>query len=344
MAEPLVIDVAGAQAALDAAGGMPDTFVPPGQERDPATGQFTNTPAPAPTPPAVPVPAAAPEAVTPPVAPGTSPAPEAEPDFGSFSNIDVNALTPEQAQMHRSLQADYTRKMQEAAPWRKLGQELGIDSPDEFKTAAEVYQRIQDPRNWPTIHSELTQYMQQYGMSPAQASQAASDQLMEFAPDTQQALPPEFNAAEMDPGLAPLMQVVQQLQNQVKTLTDQTTQERQAQAQQAQWNAIAQRLTNEESQIRQLNPSYTDAELTDIYSLMGPEGDLLGAQQRYESMIGAKLSQYIAGKGAAITGALPLPGGQVIATPVPDKALTVDAGHAAALAHVAALDRAEATS
>jgi hypothetical protein len=340
MAEPLAIDVAAAQAALDAAGGMPDTFTPPGQERD-ANGQFVAS-TPDPTPPAVPIPAAAPEAVTPP--PAAPAAPEADADFGSFSNIDVSALTPEQAQMHRSLQADYTRKMQEAAPWRKLGQELGIDSPDEFKTAAEVYQRIQDPRNWPTIHSELTQYMQQYGMSPAQASQAASDQLMEFAPDTQQQQVPAFNPDEVDPGLAPLLQAVASLQNQVKTLTDQTTQERQQAQQTAQWNAIAQRLTNEESQIRQLNPSYTDAELTDIYSLMGPEGNLLAAQQRYESMIGAKLSQYIAGKGAALTGAVPLPGGQVIATPVADQPLSVDAGHAAAMAHVAALDRADATS
>jgi len=165
---------------------------------------------------------------------------------------------------------------------------------------------------------------------------------MEFAPDTLAA--PSFDPSEVDPGTAALLTQMQQQQAQIKALTDLVTGDRQQQAQQAQRNAVAQRLTAEEAEIRALNPSYTDAEITDIYSLMGPEGNLKAAQQRYESMIGAQLSKYIAGKGEAMTGAVPLPGGQVIATPVSDTPLTMEEGHKAAMAHVAALERAEATS
>lgn len=333
------IDVAAAQAALDAAGGMPDQFVAP--TADPwaapeAAAPEANTP-PAPTPDAPPAPAADPDA---------PPAPEADTDsdadFGSFTAIDASTLTPEQQQMQRSLQADYTRKMQEAAPWRKLAEESGISSPDEFKQAAEVFQRLQDPRNWPTIHGELTEYMQQYGMTPAQAQAAASDQLMNLAPDT----PPEpdysgFNPAEADPSIGPLMQQIQNLSNQVASMQQATTQERTQQQQQAQWNAAAQALTAQENKILAQNPHYGEDEITAIYNLMGTDGNLAAAQQRFESMIGAQVSKYIAGKQSAADGTpVPAGGGGVIPAPAA-RPLTREEGHRAAMAHVAALDRAE---
>jgi hypothetical protein len=327
------IDVAAAQAALDAAGGMPDQFVAP--TPDPwAAAPATNTPDPEPTPDAPPAPAAD----------DAPPAPDAdtEPDFGSFTQIDASTLTPEQQQMQRSLQADYTRKMQEAAPWRKLAEESGISSPDEFKQAAEVFQRLQDPRNWPTIHGELTEYMQQYGMTPAQAQAAASDQLMNLAPDT----PPEpdysgYNPDEADPSTGPLMRQIQQLSNQVAQMQAQTTQEQQSRQQQAQWNAAAQALTSQENHIKAQNPHYGDDEITAIYNLMGTDGNLVAAQQRFESMIGAQVSKYIAGKTGAAQGTpAPVGGGGVISTPS-QPVMTREEGHRAAMAHVAALDRAE---
>lgn len=338
MAEPLKgIDVAAAQAALDAAGGMPDQFVAP--TADPwAAPEATPDPA-ANTPDPVPTPDAPPAA-----ADDVPPAPEAdtETDFGSFTQIDASALTPEQQQMQRSLQADYTRKMQEAAPWRKLAEESGISSPDEFKQAAEVFQRLQDPRNWPTIHGELTEYMQQYGMTPAQATAAASEQLMNLAPDT----PPEpdysgYNPAEADPSTGPLMAQIQQLSNQVAQMQQASTQERQNQQNQAQWNAAAQALTTQENQIKAANPHYGESQITAIYNLMGNDGDLLAAQQTFESMIGAEVSKYIASKSGAAQGQpTPLGGADVIPQPAATR-LTRDEGHRAAMAHVAALDRAE---
>jgi hypothetical protein len=338
MAEPQ-IDVAAAQAALDAAGGMPDQIGTPPSDpwsapRD-DNGRFvaSNTQADD----ATPDPAdAAPE--------GDNSSDEI--DFGSFTNVDVNALPPEMQQMQRSLQADYTRKMQEAAPWRKLGDELGLESPEDFRNAAQVYQQLQDPRNWPGIHGELSAYMQQYGMSPAQAQAAATDQLMNFAPDTPQQYAQsdyDYDPAEVDP-TAPLVNMVQQLQQQVNALTQQTQMEKQQAAQQQQWNAVAQTLTANELEIRAQNPHYGDEEIGAIYNLMGPGGDLKAAQRQFESLIGAQVSKYIASKSGAANSAPPVvPGAGVLSTPQTER-LTPDAAHRAAMAHVAALDREDATS
>lgn len=337
----MAIDVAAAQAALDAAGGMPETVPPAGDPwagRDPATGQFTNKPA-----------EAAPVAgeVTPPVE--TTPAAPAAPETPAedpFTHIDDASLTPELLQLKRSLQADYTRKTQEVAPWRKLGEELGVEKPEDFRLAAETYQRLQDPRNWPQIHSELSDYMQQYGMSPKQAAEVASQQLAEFASPGQQEEDPfaGINPAEADPSVAPLLQAMQAQQAQIKQLTDLVTGDKQAQQQQAQWNAVAQHLTSLEQEIRTANPHYGEEQITAIYNLMGPDGDLKGAQQKFESMIGAEVSRYITSKASAIEGApTPVAGGGVIPQQSQER-LTAEQGHAAAMAYVAQLDRADATS
>jgi hypothetical protein len=336
MAQPLGIDVAAAQAALDAAGGMPETV---GAPVDPwlADAPPSNTPAPA----------ATPVADEPPVDPSATTPPETETE-PVVTSIPDEALTPELLQMKRSLQADYTRKMQEIAPYRKLGEEFGIADAEGFRQAAEVFQRLQDPRNWGQIHSELTDYMQQYGMSPAQASAAATDQLAQMAPAEEYS----YDPAEADPGTAPVLNEVHQLRQQLQTLTQGLAAERQqAQmhaAQQQEWNRVAQQLTNEENQIRAALPAHLTAEqkderVTAIYNMMGPDGDLLGAAQRFESLIGSQLASYIATKSGAQAGQpAPLGGGQTITEPAASGPLSMADGHAAAMAHVAAMDRADA--
>ncbi len=339
MAEPLVIDVAGAQAALDAAGGEPETIAPAGDPFRTPGGQFASRPTePAPTPDAVP-----PADATPP----TPVVEDTTPDFTSITDAAILSgdITPEQlVQMRRSMNADYTRKTQEAAPWRKLGEELGVQTPEDFRAAGEVYQRLQDPRNWPTIHGELSAYMQEYGMTPQQANVAAAEQLATFAPETTPAelpQPDEFS----DPSVAPLMQALQAQQARLASLEASITGDREAQQQQTQWNAVAQHLTTQEQQIRAANPQYGEDEVAAIYNLMGPDGNLVVAQQKFESIIGAQLAKYIGNKGAAqLTTPVPPAGGQVLSAASPEHRMTMDEGHRAAMAHVAELDKIDATS
>src|SRR5690242_6444316 len=75
----------------------------------------------------------------------------------SFTKLDPNALPEDLQPYYKAMQADYTRKQQEAAPWRKLGEELGVESPDSFREAAELYSYLQDPNNLYGLYSSLGQ-------------------------------------------------------------------------------------------------------------------------------------------------------------------------------------------
>src|SRR5690242_10753259 len=85
-------------------------------------------------------PEAAPAEPTNPTTPETPATPEGEitteaatdaPD--SFTKLDPNSIPEEARPFYDSMLSDYTRKTQEAAPWRKLGEELGVDSPDAIR-------------------------------------------------------------------------------------------------------------------------------------------------------------------------------------------------------------------
>lgn len=75
----------------------------------------------------------------------------------SFTKLDPNAIPEELQPYYKSLLADYTRKTQEASPWRKLGEDLGVSSPDEFKQAAELYTYLQDENNVRTFAQALNE-------------------------------------------------------------------------------------------------------------------------------------------------------------------------------------------
>jgi len=83
----------------------------------------------------------------------TEEAATAAPD--SFTKLDPNALPPDVRPYYDSMLADYTRKTQEASPWRKLGEELGVESPEAIRDAAQLYAYLQDPNNLREFHAQL---------------------------------------------------------------------------------------------------------------------------------------------------------------------------------------------
>lgn len=283
-------------------------------------------------------PAAPPAAEQAPDVPAVEPA--ATPDQGteepSFTHIDPNVLPPEMQQLHRSLQADYTRKTQEAAPWRKLAQEFNVESPDEFRDALVAYQNLQDPRNWPTVVQELSGYMQQYGMSPAEANLAAQNQLAQMAP-AQEDLGGEFVD---DESLAPIYRQLQQTQAQLAQMQQQWQEQQQRQAEELQWQTLAQGLTKAEMEIRAQNPHYSDTDIETIYNMLGQDGNLLAAQQRYESAIGARVAQYLQGKQKSqITSPGVVPGAGVLSQEQIPEPKTMDEAYRQGLAYLEAYER-----
>src|SRR5690242_18392814 len=63
----------------------------------------------------------------------------------------------------KQLQAAFTQKTQELAAQRAQLEALG--DPEVLQQAVDLYGRISDPQNWAQLHGELTQAMQQMGMS-----------------------------------------------------------------------------------------------------------------------------------------------------------------------------------
>lgn len=318
---PLEIDVAAAAEALEAAGGMPEVVPTEGTGYGPPR-PVENKPEEA-------------DQTVPPEAP--EPESTESDDFGKFTALPEEALSPELQQMQRSMQADYTRKMQEAAPWRKLGEELGVESPEDFREALELRNRLQDPRNWPTMQRELTEYMQSYGMEPAAAAAAADEQMAAIAPEEQI----DYSQYE-DTDMAPVLTQMQAMQARLDRFEANARQSEQKQQQDRQVQAVAAQLDKMETAIRAQNPTYGEQEIEMIYNIMGEDGNMFAARDKFESIIGSRVASYVTTKrGAQETTPSPVPGGGVIPSEEAE-ILDVDDAHRKAMAFVNELDRADA--
>lgn len=231
-----------------------------------------------------------PAPVQPPVEEAPAPVAEApaEDTFvdGSFN---PDALPPELQAGWKQLQAAYTRKTQELADQRRQIEALG--DVESLQQAADLYNRISDPSSWPQLHAELTAAMQEYGLSPAEAAQAATEAIQEAQPSL-----PE----DVDPELAPFVNTIQTLQQRLDAFEQQAAQEREfAEAQQLH-EAMVGELTRQETAIRQARPDYQDSDIDAIYQLSSFfNGNLIEAQHRYEDIVGERMERYLNSKASA---------------------------------------------
>lgn len=253
------------------------------------------------------------------------PPPEAQPqtqqqpveqDTG-FTNVDPNTLPPEVQPIYKSLQADYTRKMQAIAEQRRQIEQYG--DPDTLQQATELYSALQDPNNWPAIHQELTSNLQAMGYSPGEAQQEASRQMGEATTVAAQQQPSEDWA--QDPELAPVKSYIEQLEHKLNNIESQWQQRQESEQQEKLQMALIGELQRQENVVRQANPHYTDQDVDAVYELSSYYGgNLLQAQQRYEGLFQDRLSRYMSSKGQAVEmGGVPL-GGVVQPTETVQKA------------------------
>lgn len=265
--------------------------------------------------------------VVPPVAPATPappavPAPAAqEPEPPTFFNPDQ--LDPGLLPGWKQLQAAFTQKTQELAEQRRAVEQYG--DPETLTDAVELYNRITDPDNWPQLAQELSEAMQEAGMSPAQANQLAAETVQ------QQAQEPSFlDGLDLsDPELAPIAQSLKaqaqrtaQLEAQLESFrTDQQQQVEYQEAERAQ-QAHALNVQQQLVTIAQANPTYTQDDMEDIVRL-APfyNDDFFQAQTAYENMAARRLSRYFEGKQTSLTPSVQPPGmpGSSTATPVEDQ-------------------------
>jgi hypothetical protein len=232
-------------------------------------------------------------------------------DGGAFN---PDTLPPELQPGWRQLQAAFTRKTQEMAEERRQfeAQAATLGDPEQVQQAMELFSAMQDPQNWVQLHQELSAAMEQYGLTPAEARQAATEAMTQAPP----AVP---DPGDLDPELAPL---VQQLQAQQARLDAFEAQQRAAQMQHAaelEHQQIVNELMADVTEIRQANPNYTDEDIDVILAHSSFfNGDVKAAQANLEGYFTARLGRYLDTKQGAqsIASSVPPGGSPAASTPV----------------------------
>lgn len=204
---------------------------------------------------------------------------QAAPTPDTFTNIDPASLSPELQAIYRNMQADYTRKTQEIAPYRQLAG-AGVD-PNRAVEAVQFMDAMEnDPNFVVAVHQQLSEALEQAGLTQAEASAEATRQIQSGE---------LFEGGDESEGESPLAQEVAELR----------AWKEQQEMQQLEQNMAAD-LQRAEMAIRQQNPHYTDSDIERIYELgFAYGGNLLEAQQSYEAWRNSFAESFVAQKGAA---------------------------------------------
>lgn len=236
-------------------------------------------------------------------------APAVEDTFDG-GNVNPDTLAPELQAVYKQLQADYTRKTQDVAAQRAQLEQFGDLS--QIQQAVELHRTLQDPQTLVQFHSELSRALEQQGLTPAQASVAATQQIeqAQTPPGAQDALTAQLR--EQYPELAPLLEQQAAVQARLDQFESQQSERLQAEQLAYTQMAMSGELQRQEMAIRQSNPAYEQGDIDAVYELSAFfDGNLLEAQQRYEQIGNALLGRYLASKSAPV-GATPALGTNVV--------------------------------
>lgn len=220
----------------------------------------------------------------------------------SFTGLDPNTLPEELQPFYKSMQSDYTRKQQQAAPWRQLGEELGVDSPDSIREAVELYTFLQDENNVRALAEQLNQA---YGLGqPASPAAPATEPGYENA---------SFEELE-NPQLAELRNELAQVK--------QTIAQRDAAAQEeaVRWQLMGE-MNRQEAVIKEQHPEWGEDEWNALWGLsVAFDGNLMDAATHLDAAANARVTRLLNGKAAvAETPGLTPPAPSRVGEAVPER-------------------------
>jgi hypothetical protein len=219
-------------------------------------------------------------------------APQVEETFDS-GKFNPDELPPELQDGWKQLQAAFTQKTQELAAQRSQLEALG--DPESLQQAVDLYSRIADPQNWQQLHSELTQAMQQMGMTPAEAQAAATEAVQEAAK-------PEATEFDFeDPALEPLAKQLQETQARLDQIESQRAEElANAEAERLFIQSVTE-LQKQEAAIRDAHPDWGDDKLAAAYELSSfYGGNLAQGAARLEQITSAERELYLSQKAGTL--------------------------------------------
>lgn len=196
----------------------------------------------------------------------------------------------------RQMQAAFTPRLQQAAAIQKRFEELGGE--DAVQQAIDLYTRVGDPQNWPTLYEELYNAMEEQGFEfedPALPGTPA-------APTVQS----PFGDVASDPDLAPLVQELQALrgrtdeqQQLIESFHEEQALRNQMAEEELQQSQYLANMHRQVVSLRQANPHYDDADIREIVKIGTFYGDDLAlAAQDYESAFARRMTRYFEKKQA----------------------------------------------
>jgi len=233
-----------------------------------------------------------------PPAPAAQPAP---PQEDSFTGIDPNAIPDELKPLARSLQGDYTRKMQAVAEERK--QFEAIEQFGGVNAAAEAIQFVTalatDPEYALQVHEQLTEALVDAGMTPAQASRAAAAQIEDAVTETPVPVDDDYGLG-IDPAteqrLAAYEARAQNYERELQDLRNWREREEETRLQAA---MMAEMESAHADVVQKYN--FDDEQMSRVYPIAySTGGDLRAAAEIYNTLADSIVSEYITKK-ASIT-------------------------------------------
>lgn len=179
----------------------------------------------------------------------------------SLDGVDLSGLSEADQKKVRDgflRQQDYTQKTQEVAPYRKFLEESGTDLETARKSIEFVHRLENDPDFLRQVAQELQEYASN-GNSPVDPEQPP------VAPEN----------TGTDPNLV----------NTVQDLAEWKAEEQRKREHAALVASLEEKIQAAENAVRESNPTYTEADITEIYGLMGAnEHDFFKSQAQFEAM------------------------------------------------------------
>lgn len=193
-----------------------------------------------------------------------APTQPATPDVESFTEIDPTTLTPNELATYKSMLADYTRKTQEVAPWRKAFDGLDIQDPQAAREAYEFYQNLNSDAEFAKdVYGQLGEALKDFIDKPN--AEIVSD------PDL-----------DVDPTDAKLSE----LDARIKSFEEMQR-----------FQAGAAELQRQEMAVRSQHNDWGDTDFEAVYEIaQAYDGNLLQAATRYDAMKNDVIARYLTSK------------------------------------------------
>lgn len=230
----------------------------------------------------------------------------------SFTNVDPSQLSPQEQTRYREMQADYTRKTQEIAQQRQQFEAIG--DPERAYQAIQFVDALEnDPNFVVQVHQQLSEALQAAGMSPAQADQAAAQELQSNMQGQ--------GTYEEDGSDSQLAKEVAELR---EWRNEQELRETE--------RMLAGQIQQAEMFIRQNHPEYTDQDIESVYErAFAYGGDLIQAETAYANERQRIIESWTSSKGSVTdTTARGATGGHVETAPEGFDPTDLDQQHTAA--------------